>query len=110
MGNLWDEDSNDVDAMLRACTAVENEYWGKLSGFRLAPAPFYFLRAAILCRRHRDYAGEVAICERWVKLLHDYESQEEVKRGLAARLGEGASAKKIISRLGRARQLALQQM
>lgn len=106
MGNLWDEDSNDVDAMLRACTAVENEYWGQVSGFRQAPAPFYFLRAAILCRKHRDYSGELAICERWLKLLVSYDSQEEVEKGRAGRLSASASSRKILARLPKARQLS----
>ncbi len=106
MRNLWDEDSNDVDAMLRACTAVENEYWGRVSGFRQAPAPFYFLRAAILCRKHRDYSGELAICERWARLLVSYDSQEEVEKGRAVRLNASATSRKILARLPKARQLS----
>lgn len=106
MKNWWDEDQNDIDVMLRVCNEVENWYRSQPeASFKHAPPPAYFLRAAILSRKHHDYSGEVAICERWIAMAEDYSSQQAVKEGLAANVAVGGSSVEIAKRLSKARQL-----
>lgn len=97
---------HDVDAMLEVCREIENAYFSQPKDkFRGAPAPYYFLRAAILCRKRHDYSGEVAICERWIALANDYSSQQKVKDGWAANVAAGGSSADIVKRLPKAREL-----
>lgn len=97
-------DSNDIDAMLERCREIENGYWSQPYECRLAPAPFYFLRVAILSRKLNDFSGEVAICERWDRLITDYSSQLMVKEGRAANVAAGSS-RQILARIPKAREL-----
>ena len=71
-------------------TAAEQE--ARLSGRE--PAPAYTERAAIIHRKHRDYAAEIAVIERW-----DQACPPE-------RRGPGATQAKLLKRLERARELA----
>lgn len=58
------------------------------------PAPAYTERAAIMHRKRRDYAAEVAVLERWNRACP------------AERRGPGATQAKLLKRLDRARELA----
>ncbi|MGC0252687.1 hypothetical protein [Pseudactinotalea sp. Z1748] len=58
------------------------------------PAPAYTERAAIIYRKRRDYAAEVAVLERWNRACPP------------ERRGPGASQAKLLKRLERARELA----
>lgn len=58
------------------------------------PAPTYTERAAIIYRKRRDYAAEVAVLERWER------ARPPEQRG------PGASQAKLLKRLDRARELA----
>jgi hypothetical protein len=71
-------------------TAAEQE--AQLSGRE--PAPGYTERAAIIYRKRRDYAGEIAVIERWERACPP------------ERRGPGATQAKLAKRLQRARQLA----
>lgn len=71
-------------------TAAEQE--AEVSGRE--PAPAYTERAAIIHRKRRDYAGEMAVIERWAKACPP------------ERRGSGATQAKLLKRLERARELA----
>jgi hypothetical protein len=71
-------------------TAAEQE--AEVSGRE--PAPAYTERAAIIHRKRRDYAAEIAVIERWAKAC------PPEKRG------PGATQAKLLKRLERARELA----
>lgn len=58
------------------------------------PAPGYTERAAIIYRKRRDYAAEVAVLERWERACPPEQR------------GPGASQAKLLKRLDRARELA----
>lgn len=58
------------------------------------PAPAYTNRAAIIHRKRRDYAAEVAVLERWDRACPP------------DRRGPGATQVKLLKRLDRARELA----
>ena len=71
-------------------TAAEQE--AEVSGRE--PAPAYTERAAIIHRKRRDYAAEIAVIERWERAC------PPEKRG------PGATQAKLLKRLERARELA----
>lgn len=54
------------DLLLELCEAAEDE--GRTTG--LAVPPWYFEQTAIVCRKLRDYDGEVAILERYLANPH----------------------------------------
>lgn len=102
----YSDRKNDLSAMI-ACTEAEIEnYWKQPSGRRLCAAPFYFERAAILCRKAKLYADEVRVCEAWIAIIEDYSSQNN---GLAAKVHLGARSKGILNRLTKARELLKKQ-
>lgn len=82
-----DEALNLVYALI---TAAEQE--AALSGRE--PAPAYTERAAIIHRKHKDYAAEIAVIERW-----DHACPPK-------RRGPGATQAKLLKRLDRAKELA----
>lgn len=102
---LAEPGKNDMEAMRACCEAESKIYWSRPEGSRLCAAPFYFERLAILCRRAKDYSGEVSICEQWKTIISDYKSQALVIDGKAALVHEGGRSEAIISRLKKAREL-----
>ena len=97
-------------AVMHACVDAETEnYWRQQDGHRIAPAPFFFERVAILHRKSKNYEAEIAVCELWVALLEDYRSQGFVKRGSGAKVWLGPKSRKIIARLPKARELLKRQ-
>ncbi|MGH8388161.1 MAG: hypothetical protein ACRESJ_22195 [Pseudomonas sp.] len=93
----------DIEAMLQCCYAEEASYWAQEEGSRLCAKPFFFERVAILSRKAKDFAQEVAICERWVSIISDYKSQPMVKKKRAALAHKGPRSIAIIARLKVAR-------
>lgn len=99
---IWeysDDHRHDVDAQLRCCALVEELYFSEPLGRRTAPAPVYFLRAAILIRKEKNYSSELAICERWQALVNDYTAQDFVRRGMGARVDAGPTSIRILARM-----------
>lgn len=62
---------DDIEMMSDCCMAELAEY--DKNG--TPPAPFYFVRVAILARKQRNYELEVAICEQYLSIV------EELKDG-----------------------------
>ncbi len=58
------------------------------------PAPWYAWEAAVIFRQRDDYAAEIEVLERWVRATNGDPSQW------------GASARRMFSRLERARDLS----
>ncbi len=94
----------DIEIMLQCCDAEEENYWRQPGGRRLCAAPYYFMRAAILHRKLKEYAEEIAICKRWKAIAANYASQAIVKSGRAAQNHKG-SGEQITARIPKAREL-----
>lgn len=90
---------DDLTMMLRCCEA-ELEAMVRT---KLAPAPFYFERAAVLSRQAQDYAGEIAICERYFKALEAHYAHAATKGQADVRKGPKYLA--MVKRRDRAREL-----
>lgn len=97
---------DDIEMMIRCCESEESIYWSQSEGSRLCAAPYYFERVAILSHKARDYAGEVAICERWERIISDYMAQPMVIERRAAMVHKGPRSIAILARLPEARELA----
>jgi len=100
-------DKDNIETMI-ACTKAEIHACQK-SHYLQAPAPFYFLRVAILARKQKNYALEVSICtvfldhiEKWLAAIakKGYRPGRDIADASA-----GPSAEKIRSRLPKARAL-----
>lgn len=96
---------NDLAVMLRCCEAETANYWRQPKGHRLSAAPFYFERAAILLRKQRRYAEELAVCEAWRSIIEDYQSQPSVQAGRMALAHKGPRSIKILERMDKAKAL-----
>ncbi len=103
---LLSSHKDDLEMMLRCCGAEEAAFKARPYGRRYAPAPAAFLRAAILSRKAKDYAAEVKICERWLTLANEYQSQPIVIAEGWAIITEGQAHKNISARLEKARAKA----
>lgn len=105
--SLWeyaDSSRDDLSVMRSCCDVIEKEYWSAPYGGRLSPAPFYFRRLAILGRRAKDYALEIAACERWIAMASDYSSQPKYLTGQMALVNLSPEGE-FVSRLAKAREL-----
>lgn len=92
--------------IMEACMRAEIEnYWRQPEGHRLAAAPFFFERTAILQRKAKNYSAEVAACESWIEIVDNYKNQGFVKNGVGAKVWLGATSRRIMGRLPRAREL-----
>lgn len=89
---------DEIDKVLEECRQIEKDFLAKC-GFKSAPAPAPFKRAAILCRKSRDLDGEIAICRRWIALEETYSSQNLVRQGKAANVAAGPTARHLRARL-----------
>lgn len=94
---------DEIDLVLAECTAIENDFWSS-TGFKFAPPPAPFKRAAILCRKAHDQSGEIAICERWMVMEKTYSEQAMVKAGKVANVAAGPVARHIRERLQKLRK------
>lgn len=61
---------SDLATMLRCCEAE----LATMRRTRIAAAPFYFERAAILLRKDKQYAREIQICERYIQAVEKHYS------------------------------------
>lgn len=105
--SLWeyaDSSRDDLSVMRHCCDVIEKEYWDAPYGGRLSPAPFYFRRVAILGRKAKDYALEIAVCERWIAMAMDYSSQPKYLDGQMALVNLSPEGE-LVSRLAKAREL-----
>jgi hypothetical protein len=94
---------DDLPMMLRCCDAEESAYWAGSAGKRVCAAPFFFARAAVLLKKARDDAGEIAVCERWIAIVDDYAAQDIVRQGIAAQVQRGPHSDSMKLRLEKAR-------
>ena len=104
---LWEyavTHQNELAVMLKCCGEIERVFYGAPHGSRLSPAPFYFVRSAILRRKVKDYASEIAICERWIAMATIYASQPRYKSGLMALVNLNPSGQ-MVARVAKARAL-----
>nr|BDD45868.1 hypothetical protein 17 [Desulfobulbaceae bacterium] len=67
------------------------------------PAPYYFERVAIIYRRQKKYDKEIEICELYIKKVDEFHEVFGTENRWDARTGP--RYKKIVHRLGRAREL-----
>lgn len=95
--------------MLRRCEIEEASYWRQPKGERACAAPYFFERAAILLRKSKDFAGEIAICERWKAIADDYKKQPLVRAKQAALVHKGPRSAAILARLSKAKELLKKQ-
>lgn len=102
---LADQGKHDLATMLACCDAEESNYWKQPAGERMCAAPYYFERVAILCRKAKDYQGEIAICERWKVIAKDYGAQPSVRKGWGAQVHKGAREIALANRAKKAREL-----
>ncbi|KVX03973.1 hypothetical protein [Alcaligenes phenolicus] len=100
---------DDLDVMV-ACVKAESEnYWSQPAGHRMSVAPFFFLRAAILHRKAKNYEAEVHVCESLNEIMNDYKKQDFVKNGFAAKAWLGPTPRKIRERLPKAKEILKRQ-
>lgn len=95
---------HDLATMKRCCAA-------ELDTMRLAsvpPAPFFFERVAILCRKAGDYRSEIEYCERYIREVEAFYRRHGTRGYADVRKGPRYAA--IAKRVPRARQLAGQQV
>jgi len=88
--NSQDRDDEVLGLLNALIAAAEQE--ASISGRE--PASAYTERAAIIYRKHKDYASEIAVLERWDRFCPP------------ARRGPGANQAKLLQRLTKARELA----
>ncbi|WP_025126482.1 hypothetical protein [Pseudomonas sp. PH1b] len=107
--DLAESGKHDPEIMKACCEAEAAGYWRQPEGTRICAAPYYFERLAILHRKAKDYASEIAICEQWKVIINDYKSQPMVKNGRAALVHKGPRSEAILARLKKARELLKKQ-
>ena len=72
------EGKHDLDLMLRCCEA--QLYYAIVGD---VPAPAYFLRVAIIYSKQKQFEKEIQICEFYLRLIGEFESQGGTKAGPA---------------------------
>lgn len=102
---LADTGKHDLATMLACCDAEESNYWKQPAGERMCAAPYCFERVAMLCRKAKDYQGEIAICKRWKAIAKDYGAQPSVRNGWGAQVHKGAREIALVNRAKKAREL-----
>lgn len=65
---------HDINVMKKCCEA-EIETWRKTGD---CPAPYYFLRVAVLSRKQKDYAQEVKYCQLYLDLLREGYTRDDM--------------------------------
>jgi hypothetical protein len=69
----------------------------------LVPEPYYFHRVAVLSRKTRDYATEVAYCENYVAVVENYYRRNNISHTQGVKMGPRYQA--IVQRLLKAKLL-----
>lgn len=104
---LAESHKHDLEVMMACCKKESESYWSQPAEARFSPAPFYFERAAILCRKAGKYELEVEVCKEWKSMISDYKKQQIVRDGRSVKTHLGPRSKAIISRLPKAKELLL---
>jgi hypothetical protein len=68
------DSKHDINVMKKCCDA-EIETWRKTGD---CPAPYYFWRVAVLSRKQKDYVQEVNYCERYLDMLREGYSRDDM--------------------------------
>lgn len=96
---------DDLETMIDCCIQEELEFLATPLGQRRIPRPIFFQRVAILQRKAQNYAAEVEVCERWLKIAAIYRDQDFVKRGEGYSFEDTKPHQDIIKRIDKAREL-----
>ena len=97
--NYAKEKKDDLDYMKKCCDIELNQ----LESMKLAPAPYYFERVAILSRKIKDYQQEVYYCEIYIKTVEEYFNKNGT-HGIAD-VRKGPRYQAIVKRLPKAKKL-----
>lgn len=100
---------HDIDVMRSCCEAEIDNYWRQPEGERLCAAPYYFMRLAILNRKAKNYAAEIAACESWKAIINDYKRQPMVRARRAALAHKGSDSVALLARIPKAKELLRKQ-
>lgn len=94
-----EEKKNDLEAMKKCCDAELKT----MAIADIVAAPYYFERVAILSRKEKNYAQEIAYCEKYIQLVEAYYR----KHGTAgiADVRKGPRFQAIQKRLPKAKEL-----
>lgn len=96
---LAKEKKHELLTMKKCCNAELTTY--RKTG--LSPAPYYFERVAILCRREKDYAQEVEYCEKYIEIIEEYYRENGIPDNIGVKMGPRYQA--ICKRLPKAKEL-----
>ncbi len=99
-----EKQKDSLEAMKRCCDA-ELRTMDKAG---LVPAPYYFERVAILCRKNKDYKQEILYCEQYIEKVEAFYSRNGAKGVADVRKGPRFQA--IIKRLPKAKELDAKQV
>ncbi len=69
----------------------------------IVPAPFYFLRVAVLSRKMKNYEQEIEYCEKYIDAVEDFYKNSNSSK--LADVRKGPVYKKIVARLPKAKEL-----
>ena len=97
--NYAKEKKDDLNYMKKCCDIELDQ----LKSIKLAPAPYYFERVAILSRKIKDYQQEIHYCESYIKTVEDYFNKYGTKGIADVRMGPRYQA--IVKRLPKAKEL-----
>mgnify|MGYP001105940364 CR=1 FL=1 len=93
------EKKDDLDYMMR-CAEAELAVMGRA---KMAAAPYYFERVAILLRKNKRYADEVRVCERYIAAVDAFYEGQDLSA--VADIRRGPRFRAIVKRLPKARKL-----
>lgn len=100
---------DDLEVMVECCMQEEIEFMATPDGVRRLPHAIFFQRAAILNRKAKNYAAEIAICERWLAIVSRYQSQQFAVDGGEYPVGTDKTHINIVERVEKARSLLARQ-
>lgn len=96
---LAKEKKQELLTMKKCCNAELTTY--RKTG--LIPAPYYFERVAILCRREKDYAQEIEYCEKYIEVIEEDYRLNGISDNVGIKMGPRYQA--ICKRLPKAKEL-----
>jgi len=96
---LAEDKKHDLNYIKKCCDAELNT----MNKAGMVPAPYYFERVAILSRKEKDHAQEVAYCKKYIEVVEDF-YKENGTEGFAD-VRKGPRYKAIVKRLSKAKEL-----
>ncbi|MCK4542620.1 MAG: hypothetical protein KAU17_10345 [Spirochaetales bacterium] len=96
---LAEDKKHDLNYMKKCCDAELNT----MNKAGTVPAPYYFERVAILSRKEKNYAQEVAYCEKYIEVVEDFYEANGTEGFENVR--QGPRYKAIVKRLPKAKEL-----